>query len=104
MEQVPDRAQLRVPAGQRRLQAVHPLAPADLRQHPYGPPQMLRLCLPFQDMLPGISESGRAARQPLRRPVHQHPARLGRRLYPGRGIHCIPRDHAFPTAPRVTAT
>ena len=38
VEQFLDRAQLRVPPGQRRLQPVHPLDTAHRRQHPGGPP------------------------------------------------------------------
>ena len=95
MEQVLDRAQLGVPAGQRCLQPVHPLAPAHRRQHPGHPPQLHRPGLALQRMLPGIGEPDRTARQPLRRLVHQNRARLRRRLHPGRGIHRIPRDHAL---------
>ena len=93
MKQVLDRAQLSVPAGQRRLQPVHPLAAAHRRQHPGRPPQLGRPGLALQRMLPGIGEPDRDARQPVRRLIHQHRARLGRRLHPGCGIHRIPRDH-----------
>ena len=101
MKQVLDRAQLRVPAGQRRLQPVHPLAPAHRRQHPGRPPQTLRLGLALQRVLPGIGEPDRAARQPLRRPVDQHRARLGRRLHPGRGVHRISRHHPLTDGAQV---
>jgi catechol 2,3-dioxygenase-like lactoylglutathione lyase family enzyme len=42
------------------------------------------------DLLPGVGEPDRAARQPLRRPVRQHLPRLSRRLHPRRGVHRIP--------------
>jgi hypothetical protein len=93
MKQLPDRAQLRVTAGQRRFQPVHPLRSPDTRQHPGRPPQPVRLGLPFQRMLPGVGEPYRAARQPLRRPVGQHLPRVGGRLYPGRGVHRVPGHH-----------
>ena len=96
MEQFPDRAQLRVPPDQRRLQPVHPLRPAHPGQHPDRPPQRARLRLALQRMLPGIGEPDRAARQPLRRPISQHPTRVGRRLHPRRGVHPVPGDHPLP--------
>ena len=93
VEQLPDRAQLRVPAGQRRLQPIHPLDAAHRRQHPGRPPQPHRLRLALQPVLPGIGEPDRGARQTLRRHVGQHLPRLGRRLYPGRGVDRISGHH-----------
>src|SRR5262252_5393909 len=58
-EQFLDRAQLGVPAGQRRLQPIHSLRPAHPGQHPGRPPQMLRLRLPLQRMLPPIGKADR---------------------------------------------
>jgi hypothetical protein len=95
MKQVLDRAQLRVPAGQRRLQPVHPLAPAHPGQHPCRPPQVLRLGLALQRPLARVGEPDRAARQPLRRRIGQHLPRPGRGLHPRRGVHRVPGYHAL---------
>ena len=95
VEQLLDRAQFGVPPGQLGLQPVDPLAAAHPGQHPGGPPQRLRLRLAFQRVLSGMGETDRAVRQPLRRRVDQHRAGFGRRLHPGRGIHCIPCHHAL---------
>ena len=93
MEELFDRAELGVPADQRRLQPIHPLRATHVGQHPHRPPQMQPLRLPLQHMLVGIGEPHPAARQPLRRPIHQHRPRFSRRLHPRRGIHRIPRHH-----------
>ena len=93
VEQLLDRAQLRVPAGQRRLQPVDPLDAAHPGQHPGRPPQPLRLRLALQPVLPGVGEPDRAGRQPLRRRVDQDLTRLRGRLDPGRGVHRVPGHH-----------
>ena len=95
VEQLLDRAQLRVPAHQRGLEPVHPLLAADPGQHPGGPPQRLRLGLALQGVLAGVGEPDRPARQPLRRGVGQHLPRPGRGLHPGRGVHRVPGHHAL---------
>ena len=93
VEQVLDRAQLGVPAGQRRLQAVDPLAPAHRGQDPERPPQPLRLRLALQRVLTGIGKGDRAAGQPLGRHVDQHRARPGGGLHPRRGVHRVAGHH-----------
>ncbi len=95
MKQVLDRAQLRVPAGQRRLQAVHPLRPAYRRQHPGGLPQLMRLGLAFQPVQPGIGKPDRTSGQPACRRIYQHRPGSGSRLHPSRSVHRIPRHHAL---------
>ena len=95
MEQLPDRAQLRVPPGQRRLQAVDPLRAAHRRHDPGGPPQPLRLGLALQGVLAGVGEPDGLARQPLRRSVRQDLPGAGRGLDPGRGVHRVPGHHAL---------
>ncbi len=62
VEQVLDRAQLRVPAGQRRLQPVDPLGAAHPGQHPGRPPQPDRLGLALQRVLPRVGEPDGALR------------------------------------------
>ena len=93
MEQLPDRAQLRVPAHQRRLQAINPLDAAHPGQHPVGAPQLGRLGLALQLVAARVGERDPAAREALRRPVHEHLPRFRRRLHPGRGVHRVPGDH-----------
>ena len=100
VEQLLDGAQLGVPADQRGLQPIDPLHAAYPGQHPHRPPQMLRLGLALQRMLPGIGEPDPAARQPLRRPIGQHRTRLRRRLHPGRGVHRIPGHHPLAGGPQ----
>ena len=94
VEQVLDRAQLRVPAGQRRLQPVHPLRPAHRRTAPGSPATAAPApALPFSACSPA---SANPTALPASRCVaasDQHRARLGRRLHPGRGIHRIPGHH-----------
>ena len=99
VEQFLDRAQFGVPPGQLGLQPVDPLAAAHPGQHPGGPPQRLRLRLALQRVLPGVGETDRAVRQPLRCRVDQHRAGFGRCLHPGRGVHCIPGHHALAGSP-----
>ena len=96
MEQVPDRAQLGVPPGQCRLQAVNPLGTPHPRQHPGRAPQPDRLRLAFHPAVPGLGESDPAARQPMRGPVREHLPRLRGRLDPGRGVHRVPGHHPLP--------
>ena len=93
VEQLLDRAQLRVPSGQRGLQPVDPLAAAHSSQHPGSPPQALRLGLALQRVLPRIGEPDRAGSQSLRRHVGQYMPGFGGRLHPGRGVHRIPGHH-----------
>ena len=93
MKQLLDRAQLRVPAGQRRLQPVDPLDTAYRRQDPRGSPQPLGFRLALKGVLPGLRESDPAASQPVGRPVGQHVPRLGHRLQPRGGVHRVPGHH-----------
>jgi hypothetical protein len=99
VEQLPDGAQLGVPAGQRGLQPVDPLRPAHPGQHPGCPPQMLGFSLALQHMLPRIGEPDGAFRQPPRRPVGQHLPRPRRCPHPRRGVHRVPRDHPLAHGP-----
>ena len=61
---------------------------------------MDRLRLALQRMLSGIGEPDRAARQSLGHPVGQHSPRLGRRLHPRGGIHCITGYHPLTDSPQ----
>ena len=88
---------------QRRLQPVDPLLTADAGQHPGRPPQLLRMALPFR-CAHRCREPHRRGRQPMRRLVHPHLPRRGRRLHPGRRVHRVARAMPSPTAPKVTAT
>jgi hypothetical protein len=101
VEQVLDRAQFRVPPGQRRLKPVDPLGAADRRQHPGGPPQPGRIGFALQPVLRSVGEPDRATRQPLRRRVGQHRAWFRGCLHPGRGIDRIPGDHPLPGRAQV---
>ena len=100
MEQVLDRAQLRVSAGQRPLQAVHPLDAAHPGQHPGRPPQPDRLRLSLQLVISRVREADPAAGQPLRRFVREHLPMFRRRLHPGGGVHRVPSDHALADRPK----
>ena len=100
VKQLLDRAQLRVPADQRRLQAVDPLDTTHPGQHPGRPPQPLRLGLALQPVRSGLGKPDRAARQPLRRGVHQHRPWLRRRLHPRRGVHRVTGDHPLADRPQ----
>jgi hypothetical protein len=93
VEQLLDHAQFRVPPGQRRLQAVHPLNAADGGQHPGGAPQPPRFGLALQPVRPGVGEADRAGHQVVCRLVDHDLTRLRGRLDPVGGLHRVPRHH-----------
>ena len=95
MEQVLDQPQLGVATDERRFQPVDPLVTADVADDTLCGPQLGGRGLALEHVLTRAGEGDRAARQPQRRVVGQHLARLRCRLHPRRGVDRVAGDHAL---------
>ncbi len=98
------RAQLGVPAGQRRLQPVDALRSAHGGDDRLRPVQPHRLGLALQHVLTHVGVGDRGLRQARVSASTHTDARRRRGLHPGRGVDRVAGHHALPDRPSVTAT
>ncbi len=95
VEQLADGAELGVPAGQRRLETVDALRPADSGDDPGGPPQLLGLALALEGVPLRVLEADGGRGEALGGGVDEHLVRGGSGLDPRRGVDGVAGDHAL---------
>ena len=93
VEEVLDLAELALAADERRLEPLRLELAAHSRDDPQGPPERHLAVLALQLEPSRVLVDDRALGRPPRRLAHEHRARLGDRLCPGRRVDQITGNH-----------
>ncbi|HET6877683.1 MAG TPA: hypothetical protein VFH38_09160 [Jatrophihabitans sp.] len=96
VEQLLDRAELRIATDERRLETIDALRAADPGEYPRRAEQCHRLALALEVMFAFVGEADGGGGEPPGRVVDPYLSRPGGRLDTRGGVDGVPRHHALP--------